>query len=90
MLQSSSSNEVTVEEGKPLELSAELENVSSAVWLLNGEKVNEAFEVKQEGSKYSITIAKMDAPYAGEYTLEVTSSTGHVLKQTFNVEYKGI
>ena len=90
VLKTTSPNAVTIDEGNPLELTAEFENVSAAVWYLNGEKVNEPFEVQQDENKFSLFIAKMDAPYAGEYMLEVTSSTGHVFKQTFNVEYKGI
>lgn len=31
----------------------------------------------------------MAAAYAGEYTLEVTSPTGHVIKQAFKVDFKG-
>ena len=86
---SSSPKSLTIEEGKPLELVAEIENALAVIWLLNGEEVNDKFRTKQDGNTYTLTTRKMDESFAGEYTLEITSSTGHLLKQTFKIDFKG-
>lgn len=72
-----------------MKLTAEISDAFAVVWLLNGEEVSDKFKAKQDGDNYSLTLMKMTAAYAGEYTLEATSPTGHVIKQNFKVDFKG-
>ena len=90
MVQSSSEKTTTIEEGKPMVLSINVADVKSAKWLYNGKKVGRGVNIKEDGNTYTLNIDKMKKSDAGSYTFEATSPTGHVIKEHFEVTYRGM
>lgn len=79
-----------VEAGKPFELSVNITNALSVLWLLNGDEVGEEHQMKQDGDKYTLVIPSMKSSLAGSYAVEAISPTGQVLKEQFEVTCKGL
>lgn len=90
VVQSSSEKATTIEEGKPMVLSINVADVKSAKWLYNGKKVGRGVNIKEDGNTYTLSIDKMKKSDAGSYTFEATSPTGHVIKELFEVTYRGM
>ena len=81
------------EAGKPFELSANIEDAMSVIWLFNGEEIEENTDLHklvQDGNQYTLQIPSMDVSCAGKYAMEAISPTGQVLKEEFEVKCKGI
>lgn len=79
--------------GKPFELSMNIEDAMSVIWLFNGEEIeeeNKSFEILQDGNKHTLRIPSMDVSCAGKFAVEAISPTGQVLKEEFEVKCKGI
>ena len=71
-------------------LSINVADVKSAKWLYNGKKVGRGVNTKQDRNTYTLSIDKMKKSDAGTYTFEATSPTGHVIKELFEVTYRGM
>ena len=72
-------------------LTIEVAEVKSAKWLYNGKKVStRGVNIKEDGKTHTLSIEKMKKSDAGSYTFEATSPTGNVIKELFEVTFRGM
>ena len=77
------------EAAKPFDVSVNIENALSVIWLFNGEEVDKSYKTSQDGNQYSMKISSMKPALSGKYAVEAISPTGQVLKEEFEIKCKG-
>ena len=72
-----------------MELSITVANVENTKWLYNGKKVGPSVKLDEQNDTFTLSIASMKKSNAGTYVFEASSVTGHVLKESFDVHFRG-
>uniref|UniRef100_A0A7M5UZA9 Ig-like domain-containing protein n=1 Tax=Clytia hemisphaerica TaxID=252671 RepID=A0A7M5UZA9_9CNID len=78
------------EASKPFDVSVNIENALSVIWLFNGEEVDKSYKTSQDGDQYTMQIPSMKPALSGKYAVEAISPTGQVLKEEFEIKCKDI
>ena len=90
VIKSSPSKTNEVVEGQAFEMTVEIADAMSVIWLFNGNEVGDGYEVKSNEMNHTLRIPKMKPELDGVYTVEIISPSGQVLKEDYEVKCKGI